>query len=113
MTTAAFNWDKSTWTVDYLVEFNKFKEALANAVSIIIPDYSLEWILRTDASQIAVGSSLVQLRPTGEHDFSGKALFLEEPFSFDSSKNSPPMTKWDAHKLEAYACYKGILENDN
>ena len=53
MTKQSFNWsDPSTWTVDYLVIFDKVKDALVNATAIFYPNYDLQWILRTDASQV-------------------------------------------------------------
>lgn len=46
---------KSTWLVDHtsyvsMSAFNRFKQAVANSLTLHYPDYELNWILRTDAS---------------------------------------------------------------
>ena len=113
MTHKDFAWsNKASWTVDYESHFELFKAALLNAQALIIPNYDYQWILRVDASKFAVGSTLVQLRPTGATLETGKPEVIEEFLSFDSSKLSKPMQRWDTHKLEAYACYKGVMENE-
>ena len=59
MTRKSFNWaDKSTWQVDYEAEFEKFKGALLEAVSLFYPDFTLCWILQFDASDDGVGCVL-------------------------------------------------------
>ena len=64
MTRSTFDWDESTWTRDYRADFATFKEALINSMDLVFPDFSLTWILMTDASDYAVGWVLIQLRPT-------------------------------------------------
>ena len=64
MTRSTFDWDESTWTRDYRADFATFKEALINSMDLVFPDFSLTWILLTDASDYAVGWVLIQLRPT-------------------------------------------------
>jgi RNase H-like domain found in reverse transcriptase len=84
-----------------LLAFEDFKEALLASQKLIIPDYSLQWVLRVDASKYAVGSTLVQLRPIPSSDPNAEPQYLEEFLSFDSSKLSAPMQRcWDTHKLE-------------
>jgi hypothetical protein len=56
-----FNWDKKTWSVDYEAVFEKLKEGIRNSITLFFPDYSLVWVLRTDASDIACGAVLYQV----------------------------------------------------
>jgi RNase H-like domain found in reverse transcriptase len=39
-------------------------------------------------------------------------LNTSKNFYLSTSKLSAPMQRWDTHKLEAYACYKGVLSNE-
>ena len=67
MTKKTFNWDKNTWKHDYLEEYQRFIKGLQDACELYYPDYSLDWILRTDASELGVGAVLLQkkLLPDG------------------------------------------------
>ena len=78
-----FNWTRKTWTVDYESYYKKLIAALQNSAALFYPDYSLEWILRTDASIFGVGAVLLQVRD-GVH----------EPIGFASQKFSDPATRW-------------------
>ena len=42
MTQKNFNWDRSTWALDYEVEFKRMKTALSNSVATHFPDYELD-----------------------------------------------------------------------
>ena len=99
MTNDGFDWDESKWKFDYRMHFNKFKECLCKATEIYFPDYSLQWIIRTDASDIAVAGVLYQERPmpdgTTRHE---PILFLSHKFS-ESAKN------WDTFKKEGYGLF--------
>jgi hypothetical protein len=104
MTHSSFVWDPGTWTFDYRSHFDKFKTALLTSSTLYFPDYSLPWVLRTDASEFAVGAVLFQIytSPTGE--------IIHQPIGFASKRFSGPATKWDAYKREAYGIYFGVLE---
>ena len=70
MTKKDFNWkDRTTWTVDYPAIFDKFKSALLQACALHYPDYSLDWILRVDASTYGCAAALLmkQPQPDGSH----------------------------------------------
>ena len=54
------------WLEVHQSAFEKLKIELAKAVSLIIPDFSKEFHIRTDASDIAVGAVLYQLDDSGE-----------------------------------------------
>ena len=102
MTHKDFNWDRKTWTQDYVQAFDKMKQALINSIALFFPDYALPWILRVDASDVAVGAVLYQIRT----DKDGKDA--NEPIGFASKKFSETAMKWDAFKKEAYAAFFGV-----
>ena len=108
MTRDDFNWDKSTWTRDYEEDFRIFKEKLAEAMDVIYPDFSLEWILLADASDIACGWILLQLRPQPD------GSVLAEPISVGSEKFSAPAAhRWPINEKEAYGLLRGLKTNRN
>lgn len=83
MTKGDFNWKRSTWSHDYDHEFLNVKEALVNSTAKYFPDYSADWILRTDASNDAVCAVLLQISTLNEH-----TAYL--PIAFKSKKFSGP-----------------------
>ncbi len=91
MCTKNFNFDPSTWSRDYLHDFSLLKEAILGSIAISFPDYSLPWILRTDASKTAWGAVLIQVRPGGEY----------ECIALESGKWSGAACDWDIEKQEA------------
>ena len=104
MTRKDFNWlDKSTWQHDYENVFDKFKHALCQSVSLYYPDYEWTWILRVDASDIACGAILLQVRP------SDGALL---PINITSKKFSNTAQGWSTIEKEGFGCYYGIKSND-
>jgi hypothetical protein len=54
MIKTTFNWDQASWQFDYVSFFNQFKKVLQNACELYFPNYELDWLMRTDASDIAV-----------------------------------------------------------
>ena len=62
----------------------------------------VEWILRTDASALAVGAVLVQVIIQDD------GSVIHQPIAFASKKFSDQALKWDTYKKEAYACYFGV-----
>ena len=78
------------------------KTALTQSVANHFPDYALDWVLRVDASDKAVGAVLFQERP----DQFG--IVVHEPIGFASQKFSTVASRWDAFKKEAYAAYYGV-----
>jgi hypothetical protein len=101
MTKNTFNWDASTWTKDYVGTFNNVKQCLVQSVEKFFPDYELNWILRVDASDTAVGAVLLQIKL-----IEGKEVY--QPIGFKSQKFSGAALNWDTHKKEAYALYYGV-----
>lgn len=98
MTHKNFNWDESTWTIDYRKSFEDLKQAIQNSMVLHFPDYSKLWILRTDTSKDAVGVALFQVGDDG----------VFEPIAFYSQKLSDQARNWSAVKLEAYGVYFGV-----
>jgi len=97
-----FDWDTSKWNKDYRAIFERVKEAIQHATYIHFPDYNLPWLLRVDASDVAVGAVLMQEINSGAKD----AAY--QPIGFSSQKFSNQATRWDPFKKEAYAVYFGV-----
>ena len=102
MTRDGFNWDPESWDKDYITDFINIKLALQVACTIYFPNYDLQWILRVDASDVAVGAVLIQVLEDGVHK--GE----HQPIAFSSQKFSDQAGKWDIFKKEAYAVYYGV-----
>ena len=102
MTHADFAWDPGTWTYDYTAHFERFKEAIRNATALYFPDYSLQWVIRCDASQYCVGTVLFLIA----YDEYGNAV--HQPIAFSSKRFSKPAQNWDTYKREAYAIYHAV-----
>ena len=94
-----FSWDKSTWKIDYVQKFEDFKSSLIEMVTLYYPNYELEWIVQTDASEYGVGGALMQIyvRPDGVKE--------KQPLFFVSAKFSPQAFKWSMIEKEAYGIY--------
>lgn len=102
---ASFNWDSRTWTVDYRDKFETFKLAIVNATAVYFPNYDLNWLVRCDASDRAVGSVLIQEVPVDDPP----NTFIHQPIGFASQKFSDQAMRWDAFKKEAYAVYFSVV----
>jgi hypothetical protein len=62
-----FSFEPRTWgDTNYQDEFIKSKKHLLKATAVHFPDRNLEWVLRTDASQIAIGGVLLQMVPMNQ-----------------------------------------------
>jgi hypothetical protein len=96
-----FNWDPKTWKEDYMADFDIVKLCLANSTEKYFPDYELNWILRCDASEPAVGVVLLQIMIIDDKE-------VYHPIGFKSQKFSGAALNWDMHKKEAYALYFGM-----
>ena len=100
MTKKEFNWARDSWTKDYEAEMVKLKDAILNSQTVHFPNYELDWVLRTDASDVAVGGTLLQILPELAD---GKPVY--QVIAFVSQKFSGAATRWDTPKKEAYAIY--------
>jgi hypothetical protein len=81
-----------TWSEKEQHAFDTLKHALSNAPLLIIPDPNLPYVVRTDASDYAVGGTLSQ-----DH---GKGL---QPIAFFSKKLSPAERNYPVHEQEQLA----------
>jgi hypothetical protein len=102
LTKESFNWNRELWKIDYETEFSRLKEAMSTSVELFFPDYRLEWILRTDASDVAWGAALYQLHESEE----GNSTL--QPLGFISKKFSDVARRWDTIKKECYAIYGSV-----
>ena len=101
-TVSGFNWNPLTWTKDYKGLFETFKLAIQNSATLHFPNYSLPWVIRSDASDIAVGAVLFQ-------EFADAAgAITHQPIAFVSHKFSGAAVNWDTFKQEAFALYFAI-----
>lgn len=98
-----FNWKPEAWTKDYKSAMARLKEAILSSATTHFPNYELDWVLRTDASDQACGGTLLQeyIHPTT------KAKEMQV-VAFTSMKFSGPATRWDIPKKEAYAIYRCV-----
>ena len=78
------------------------KEQLRGATTIYFPDYDLPWVLRTDASDVAIGAVLMQLQL-----HNGKEQW--QPLAFISCKFTDQAKRWDGPKKEAFALFWGVF----
>jgi hypothetical protein len=99
----SFNWDESTWSENYRLIFEQVKLGLQDATAVFYPDYNLEWILRTDASQYGVGAVLLQVYYADEN-----SPPQYQPLGFASQKFSSQATRWSTIEQEAYGIYFGV-----
>ena len=106
MTSSTFNWNDSTWTEDYRSIFENFKLKLKGAMALFMPDYHLEWILRTDASNTGYGGVLYQVPITDE------GVKEYQPLKFISKKWSDAATRWDTYSQECYGIFACVKECD-
>eukprot|EP01039_Chlorochromonas_danica_P011569 gene11569-12955_t len=104
MLRADFPWTtRSLWPKDYPAHFDSFKSALLDAHTLYLPDYELDWVLRTDASLVGVGAVLFQLAPQVATD-----TMIYQPIGFASQKFSPPATRWTTIEQECFGLYFGV-----
>lgn len=106
MTHESFVWDVTAWTPRFEEAFAAVKAAIANSLRLWFPDYSLEWILRTDASDVGCGAVLLQIVKGVDG-----APDVYQPLSFTSHKFSGAATRWDTIEKEGFGIYHGVKSN--
>ena len=89
---------KVIWTTKCDQAFLELKEALTRAPILMTPDWTLPFILQTDASSTGLGYVLSQVNFKGE----------EHPIAFASKKLLPSERNYSAIEREALAIVKGI-----
>lgn len=104
MTKSDTRWDDQTWTPERMKAFDIFKSALLASFALFYPDYSLVWVLRTDASTEGVGMALFQVyQPTPDAEPQYQCIM------FASQKFSKQARNWTTIEQEAYGVYFGVL----
>ena len=99
-----FDWTRrESWKFDYEQLFKDLKTALLESSSVFYPDYSLDWVLRTDASIVGVSGALFQLLPKDNNELDW------QPIGFTSHKFSEVATRWNTIEQECYGCYSSFL----
>ena len=63
------------------------------------PDYNLEWLVRSDASELGVGGVLYQIKDG-----------ILQPISFTSWKFTKPARSWSTTDQEAYAIFHTVMK---
>ena len=86
------------WTTKCDQAFWELKEALTRAPILMTPDWTLPFILQTDASSTGLGYVLSQVNSMGE----------EHPIAFASKKQLPSERNYSAIEREALTIVKGI-----
>lgn len=86
--TNAFNWSPQAD-----VAFQNLKRAMASTPVLYLPDFSLEFVVETDASNIGVGAVLMQ---------------QERPIAFYSRKFSPRMQSASTYTKELHAITEAV-----
>ena len=106
MTKKTFNWNESTWKHDYRAEFKAFIAGLQGACELYYPDYELEWILRTDASELGVGAVLLQVKTMED----GNVVL--QPIAFVAKKFSETAKAWSTIEQEGYGIFYAHLKRN-
>jgi hypothetical protein len=94
--------DKIRFNEEQRQAFNRLKEALSHATTLYSPNPSSPFIVRTDASDYAVGAVLAQVNTDGR----------EYPIAFASSKLSGAQLNWSTIEKEAYAIIYALQKFD-
>ena len=90
LTSSKVSW---VWTNKEQSSFENIKNELCSALSLHLPDWSRPFIIKTDASKVAVGSVLGQLDDNNN--------FI--PIGYHSESLNPTARKWSATEREFYA----------
>ena len=102
LTKQDFNWDETTWKIDYRQEWEDYKTGLQEACSVFYPDYELEWFLRTDASEFGIGAVLFQVKRLEN----GEVVY--QVIAMCSKKFSPEAMRWSTIEQEGYAIFYAV-----
>ena len=104
MTRQEFDWrHPDRWPQDYNKVFVDLKSALISAHKVYLPNFELDWILRTDASLLGVGAVLFQLAFSPD---SPDPVY--QPIAFISHKFSPAASRWTTIEQEAFGIYFAV-----
>ena len=98
----SYDWNQldtdATLKANYERNFKTFIQSLSTSMSLFYPDYSLDWILRTDASEYGYGAVLLQVNKEGQN----------EPIALISEKFSVQAVKWATIEQEGFAIQDSV-----
>ncbi|CAB0001535.1 unnamed protein product, partial [Nesidiocoris tenuis] len=89
--------DRIEWTPDLQAAFDRCKSDLANATLLVHPRADLPLVLKVDASDVAIGGVLEQIRDS-----------LAEPLGFFSRKLGGAELRYSTYDRELLAIYSAI-----
>ena len=95
--------DRVKWTEEVEEAFSHLRQALCTEPVLITPDFSLPFVVHTDASEVGLGAVLSQVRSGEEHPvtfISRKLLASERAYS--TVEKEALAIKWTLEKLRYY-----------
>jgi len=125
MSTKDFTFVEDTWEgLDYKEEWNKAKGHLLKTCSVYFPDRTLEWVLKTDASNTGFGAALIQMMPAERLTAEERAQaysqglvtqdgFVPVPIALVSKAFSPQAQKWSVTEQELFAIIHALKKLEN
>jgi len=101
--------DKSAlrWLRKHQAEFDDIRRALASASVLALCNPERNYILRTDASDMAIGGVLAQKQPWGP-----KGRLVEHPLGFFSQKLHYVKTHYAAYDRELLAIHDNLMHGE-
>jgi len=103
MTHNDFDWNETSWTIDYRNVFIDFKSMLIHSMtSLFYPNYELTWYLRVDASDVGGGGVLLQDTGDGEQPL--------QPIAFIAHKFSDAAQRWTVIEKEGFMIYFCVMK---
>ena len=95
--------DRVHWTDDCALAFSKLQAILSNKPILILPDFNLEFVLRTDASSSGIGACLLQMRDDLLHPviFASRKL-LDREMKYSVMEKECLSIVWAVSKLQRY-----------
>jgi hypothetical protein len=127
MNSKDFSYNKDKWRgIDYISKWEEAKRAVCHATTLYLPDRTLTWTVKTDASKYGIGAVLTQAMPASRLSAAERATAIanklvytlailgiptevvDVPIAFMSKKFTEPATRWVVTRQELYAivaCY--------
>lgn len=93
------------WDENALSAFTSLKQAMVSAPVLACPDFSLTFIIHCDSSNFAIGASLTQVFPDGEHPIAFHSRCLSK-----AEKNYSTTEKELLAILDSVYHYRGYID---
>ncbi len=94
--------EEFAWGEVHQQAYDALKELAAADTTLALPDTSFEWLLETDASNVACGGVLWQLDGKGDR----------QPISYFGKKFTDTQTRWPTVEQELYAIIHAVTRPD-